>query len=233
MEDHGLSRTELERALKFEGYGNKPADYWFLGMEEGGGSIEELRKRAREYDPVEDLYSAHEKLGFSLNAHVPTWRVMSKLILAMQGAPDWQETCSAREYQGQKLGRKDGDTFLAELMPLPCRSIGEWPYQSIFPTKEDYYAKVRPGRIAWLRSEFLEFQPPFVICYGKVNWRYYEEIFSGVDFTPELNEKIRVGHRENSTILLIPFLSYYFVTSALIKQIARLVGQQHEISQVS
>ena len=37
MENHGLSNKELERVLKFEGYGNKNGPYWFVGMEEGGG----------------------------------------------------------------------------------------------------------------------------------------------------------------------------------------------------
>ena len=221
MEDRGLSRTELERALKFEGYGNKDADYWFLGMEEGGGSIEQLRRRVRSFDPVEYLHTSLEKIGLDTKyLHVPTWRVMSKLIMAMQGTLGWQETSSAREYQAHKLGRKDGDTFLAELMPLPCPSIGEWPYESIYPSKNEYYEEVRPVRIKWLHSELLGVHPCFVICYGKGNWRYYEEIFSDVDFTPELNEKIRVGHRGDSTILLIPFLSYYFVTIALITEIA-------------
>ena len=66
-----------------------------------------------------------------------------------------------------------------------------------------------------------------MICYGKGNWRYYEEIFSDVEFRPELNEKIRVGQREHSTILLIPFLSYQWVKTALIKQIADLFGPEH------
>ena len=40
MRDQGLTSEELDRVLKFEGYGTKSAPYWFLGMEEGGGSIE-------------------------------------------------------------------------------------------------------------------------------------------------------------------------------------------------
>ena len=61
MVSHGLSEDEFDRVLTFEGYGNKSAHYWFLGIEEGGGSMEQLKKRARLYDRVEDLYSAHEK----------------------------------------------------------------------------------------------------------------------------------------------------------------------------
>ena len=37
MDDQSLSKSQIERVLKFEGYGNKSGRYWFLGMEEGGG----------------------------------------------------------------------------------------------------------------------------------------------------------------------------------------------------
>ena len=159
IEDHGLSKEELERALKFEGYGKKTAPYWFLGMEEGGGSIEELLKRVRLFDPVEYLHSSHAKIGLedTMYRHVPTWRIMSKLTTALQGTPGWQKTSSAREYQATRLGRADGDTFLTELMPLPCPSVGAWPYPSIFPTRDEYNAAVRPGRVSWLRSEISGF----------------------------------------------------------------------------
>lgn len=230
MDNYGLSKEELERVLTFEGYGNKKGPYWFVGMEEGGGSIEQLQKRARMFRPVEYLHASLEKIGLdTMHLHVPTWRVMSKLFMALQGTPKWWETSAAREYQANKLGRPDGDTFLTELMPLPSRSTGEWPYPAIFPTRDEYHEAIRPGRIKWLRSEILEFQPCFVICYGKGNWPYYKEIFSDVKFRSELNEKIRVGQREHSNILLIPFLSYTndFVPTALIKQIASLFRPEH------
>lgn len=228
MEDSGLSKEELNHVLTFEGYGNKCAPYWFLGMEEGGGSMEQLRERANSFGPVEDLYTAHVKLGFeNMYRHVPVWRIMSKLILAINGADNWQQTDSAREYQATKLGRSDGETFLTELMPLPAKSTGVWPYPLIYPTRDEYYADIRPGRIKWLRSKISAAEPRFVICYGKGNWRYYKEIFSGVEFRPKLNEKIRVGRQEPSTILLLPFFSYYFVTTELIKQIASLIRREH------
>jgi hypothetical protein len=79
MSEHGLSKDQLEKALCFEGYGRKSAPYWFLGMEEDGGSIEELVERVKLFDSVEDLYSVHAKLGLeeTMHRHVPTWRVMS------------------------------------------------------------------------------------------------------------------------------------------------------------
>tara|TARA_B100000315_G_scaffold233353_1_gene246406 strand:- start:4412 stop:5110 length:699 start_codon:yes stop_codon:yes gene_type:complete len=227
MNDHGLSKEELKRVLTFEGYGSKTAPYWFLGMEEGGGSMEELRERAKRFDhPVEDLCAALAKIGWGdMRRYVPTWRVMSTLIMAMGNSPKWQEKSSAIEYQATKLGRADGETFLTELMPLPCPGIKVWPYPLIFPSKKDYYAAVRPCRIKWLRSAISECKPPLVICYGKGNWRHHKEIFCDVNFRPELNGKICVGEREHNIILLIPFLSPDLVSTALITQIADMFGR--------
>ena len=170
MKDHGFTTSELERVLKFEGYGNKSAPFWLIGMEEGGGSMEELRGRARLFEPIEDLHSV-AKIGLE-NAMLisPTLRVMSKLIMAMQGTSGWKETLKAKEYHATKLGRTEGESFVAEVMPFPCPKIGDWPYPLIYPTKKDYVAKVLPGRIERLRSEISHFKPLFVICYGKENW---------------------------------------------------------------
>ena len=225
MESHGLSEKELESLFKFEGYGNKSAPYWFLGIEEGGGSIEQLRLRAKHFEPVEDIHAV-VKIGL-LDEMLKnsTLRVMSKLIMAMQRMSGWQERSPSVAYHATMLGRLDGDTFLTELMPLPCPNSKVWPYESICPTRKEYNAMVRPGRIRWLRSEIATFKPRFVICYGKGNWRYHKEIFSDVEFKPELNEKIQVGKDGVSTILLIPFLSYDLVTTALITQIAGLFGR--------
>ena len=224
MKAHGLSKKKLEHVFKFEGYGTKDASYWFLGIEEGGGSIEQLQLRARVFGLVEDIRSI-AKLGFGLNRYVPTWRVMSKLIMAMQGNPDWRDKAKAQEYQTTKLGRSNGDTFLTELMPLPCPNTKEWPYESICPTRVEYNAMVRPGRIRWLRSEIALFKPRVVICYGKGNWRHHKEIFSDVKFEDGLDGRIQVGRSEDSTILLIPFLSPDLVTTALITQIAKVFGE--------
>lgn len=99
MKDYGLSQEERDRVLTFKGYGKKSAPYWFLGMEEGSGSIEELQERARSFHAVEYLHSFHARIGLNTKyRHVPTWRVMSKLIMAMQRVSGWEEAPMAHEY---------------------------------------------------------------------------------------------------------------------------------------
>ena len=104
MEAHGLTRQGHERVFKFEGYGNKGAPYWFLGIEEGAGSIEQLRLRAESFDAVESLDAAFFKLGFDIFGYSPTLRVMSKLIMAMKGTSRWQEKDSAKEGSVARTG---------------------------------------------------------------------------------------------------------------------------------
>jgi len=228
MEDHEFSKEALDRVLTFEGYGNKSSPYWFLGMEEGGGSMEQLRERANLYEPLEDLYAAHQKLGLDITGYVSAWHLMSKLVMAIQGISGWQEKSIAQEYQATKLGRRDGETFLTDLMPLPCPSINAWPYPALFPTKADYLKKVRPTRINWLRSEVSAFRPQFIFCYGKGNWRHYEEIFSDVGFRAELNEQVLIGQRESTTIVLVRFLSPDLVSTELLAQIADRFGTEYK-----
>ena len=228
MEDSGLTREDVDRLLTFEGFGNKKAPYWFLGMEEGGGSMEQLLERAKSFGPVEHLHCSLSKIGLDTKYHyVAVWRSMSMLIMAIQGTPGWQEKSSALEYQATKLGRADGDTFLTELMPLPCPNMTSWPYQSIFPTKSNYYESVRPRRINWLRSEFDTFRPRYVICYGKGNWPYYKEIFSDVEFWSEPIENVLIGQREHGTVIMTRFLSPDLVSTALIEHIAEMINQDH------
>ncbi len=221
-----LTEEEKKNAEHFQGYGNKNGKYWFLGMEEGGGSIEELKERAMLFSEVEDLYEAHDKLGraHEMKRHVPTWRVMSKLVMALNGQPDWADVEAARTYQAQTLGRKDAETFLIELMPLPSPSTGEWPYKSIYADRETCYRAVRPGRISMLREELSNYAPEFLICYGKGNWRYHEEIFDEADFTLAMDNKIKVGSQNGTTILLLPFFSYYLVTRELTERIGQEFG---------
>jgi len=125
------------------------------------------------------------------------------------------------------LGRSNGDAFLSDLMLLPSPSTAVWPYQATYPARDDYEADVRPGRIELLRSEFLASRPSYVVCYGKGNWRHYEEIFNQFALRPEIEGRIRIAKHGHTTILLLPFFAFRYVTTALIEQIARSFDHEH------
>ena len=92
---------------------------------------------------------------------------MSKIVLMMDGDPQWQEVERARQYQAERLGRAEGETFLADLLPLPANSVGDWPYPELFPDKDSYERQVLPGRIQALATLAQRHRPSFVFCYGK------------------------------------------------------------------
>ena len=49
-----LTGEEVRNAKRFQGYGNKNGKYWFLGMEEGGGSLEWTARAGHPRTRVED-----------------------------------------------------------------------------------------------------------------------------------------------------------------------------------
>ena len=126
-----LSSAELERLVVFKGYGTPDADYWFVGWEEhisrDKDPIEELRIRAT-WPDVADLGEANRSLGTHLNHYVPTWAVMIRFLLRLKEAPDWTDGRVVRGYQVNRLGRHGGESFLAEVLPLPSPCTADWPY---------------------------------------------------------------------------------------------------------
>ena len=112
--------------------------------------------RADHFEPIEDLKRAQEhpafESDFTVAQRVTTSAIMSKIVLRMDGDPDWQSVDRARQYQAERLGRFGGETFLTDLLPLPANSVGDWPYPELFVGKEAYRREVLPARIAALRE---------------------------------------------------------------------------------
>lgn len=164
----------------FYGYGNFGADYWFIGMEEGGGdAFDEVKNRLDVWDSngrreLEDLKQYHSQIGvdrwFSDDAKLqPTWNKIIRVMLSAQGVQP--ETQLVREFQATKLGGLSGDACLIELMPLPSPSTGDWLYAQCsgldeLGTRDAYLSNRGPLRVARIRSLIAEHQPKHVIFYG-------------------------------------------------------------------
>lgn len=224
----------LDRILQFKGYGNPKGDYWFIGIEEAGDSdpTENLRQhviRSR-FDDVEDLASAHSRdnLGVSMDLLIPTWATMSRIVLRLEGDPEWHDREAVRAYQSQRLGRKDSETFLTELLPLPKPSDSRWPDWwpfSKWTSWARYAEAVLPERLTTLRNLMRECSPRFVFWYGKWYWQNYRtDLFPGVEFSPIADGNLEVARLSQSTIVLTPFFSYYRMTTTLIDRMAKELG---------
>ena len=92
----------------FYGYGNYQANYWFIGMEEGGGnSIEEINRRLNSWNnrgkfELEDVAEYHFAIGIPEHFRdpaklQPTWNKLIRTLLSAQGQPG--STDDVREYQ--------------------------------------------------------------------------------------------------------------------------------------
>ncbi len=185
---NALSDKELEKLLKFVGYGKLNADVWFIGMEEAGGGEKNIRSRLEFKDVVVDCAEAHETLGISKHHRGKkviqrTWGGMCSVMLRLEGLETDRE--SVRNYQAYCLGSSHGSTLLCELMPIPKPSIGSWGYEKLIPqfaSRDEYYQVVKPCRVKHLQRLLREHRPKIVIGYGKKYWTYYKELFPDLKF---------------------------------------------------
>ncbi|GJM42552.1 MAG: hypothetical protein DHS20C20_28340 [Ardenticatenaceae bacterium] len=185
-----LTDSELAHLLDFVGYGSLNSDVWFLGMEEAGGGEANIRTRLK-FRTVEDNADAHKLLGITKlhwgkRVIQRTWRGMCYIMLRLENKEPSRE--NIRIYQAEQLGRKQGNTLLTELMPIPKPKISRWGYENLMPqfvSREDYYQKVKPQRVAYLRQLLQEHRPPVVIGYGKTFWASYKDLFPHHDFEKE------------------------------------------------
>lgn len=200
-----ITDEELAHLLKFVGYGSLTAPVWFLGMEEGGGGEDNLRKRLK-FDVVEDCKEAHAQLGITrFHGDRPriqrTWRSMCYIMLSL----NYQKptTAAIRDYQAKKLGQTDGDTLLVELMPIPKPRVSNWEYETIIPqysSRDNYYQSVLPQRMELLQTLISTHGPQVVIGYGKSFWEEYQQLFPNAEFS---DTKGFLTARSNGTSVIL------------------------------
>lgn len=167
----------LEKLARFLGHGNLDARLWFIGMEEGAheGRMSLARNieiRVASFQPTMGLQQAQRLLEWPIEdrdrwTHV--WHWMAKLSNALiNGSEDWSDRSEVRRYVLNQLGTPSGNTFLAELLPLPSVSASVWPefYRAWYADRSTYEREMMAHRITLLRAELQRRRPKFVIAYG-------------------------------------------------------------------
>lgn len=189
-----------EFMLRFYGYGNYDGNYWFIGMEEGGGnSFDDVTKRLmvwaeRGKHELEDVSNYHTEMEVThLFGDKPklqrTWNKLIRAYLSMQRQVPTTE--QVRAYQGKFFGRSNGSTCLLELLPLPSPSTNHWLYgqHSRLPylKNRDAYKEfcVKP-RVANLRRRLKQHRPRAVVFYGLSYLSEWQAI-AETDFLPSAN----------------------------------------------
>ena len=206
-----------DRIEQFIGYGRADAPVVFLGMEEGGDNT-----RLRE-----DLLGRSRSAEFGEIASQPTtqrtWRVMCDLMLRRDGIAN--PTAKDRlAYQQERLGKRSGETLVAELMPYPSRRASDWPeiYAQRFRDRKAYLEVLAPKRRNLLRDRFRASPRKLIVCYGKAHWNHYREIFN-LPSTAGSSGQIEVAAWGGTRIVLAPhFCSRAFNSEAQLADFARL-----------
>lgn len=224
----------------FYGYGKPHARYWFIGMEEAiresspQGIEKKFAERLRVWEKRgkqewEDLRGFHRVLNedwFESAPYVPTWRRIIRVLSWIQKGqkPNKHEI---KEYQRTRLGRKRGDTYLVELLPLPSRGVNDWPWKNYsrslpyLKTRADYEKHVKPKRVAYLKAKIEEHPPAVVVFYGKRYKKEWNEIAgTKLHFN---REGIKVASNGDTLFVLMKHPSEHGVENHYFDRIGRML----------
>lgn len=213
----------MRRLFHFIGYGTLDAPVWFIGQEERlppDVHLEDHLVRRSTFSPVMDCAEAHEGLAIR-HLHQPgrgeqvrrqaTWSEMCWLMLRLSACPETNEFALA--YQADLLGRRNGQTLLTELLPLPRGNVRHWPYAELLPQFDSpraYRASVLPQRLQLLRGLLDARRPQLVVCYGSPR-RVFETLFDEHRFErAEQNSPLWRSVRNNQAVLLVPHFAQQF-----------------------
>lgn len=210
----------LEKYINnFYGYGSWDHDFWFIGMEEGGGnSLEDLEKRILTWEKrgghgLEDARPYHLELGITQwygdKAKLQkTWEKIIRVYLAYKNSPT--DKNSIRQYQTEHFGCRDSNNGFAslELFSLPSQSTTHWIYNSIeglpyLINRQVYKYYLYPKRADTLRHNILSYKPKFIVIYGINYLPEWEGIIQKPFKTCDLKDALmsRLG---NTQIFLVP-----------------------------
>lgn len=229
-----------EFAASFYGYGDHRADYWFIGMEEGGGdSLEEVQRRLEVWDrrgrhELEDLREFHRQIGVNRwfeerPALQTTWNKMIRIVLSAEGRSP--TTDDLRQYQRDQLGRHGGNTVLVELLPLPSPSTDRWLYgeRSQLPqlrsrkAYRDFYMERRSHA---LHEMVWHYQPSAVVFFSvDANYRASWERIAGLELVRQEEPDCYVAESDNTVFVATKHPATWGITNAYFESIGQLIRE--------
>ena len=153
----------------FYGYGRYDTPIWFLGMEEGGSSLEQRicvwnERGQRELDNAREFHLA---LGAGTEFFTKptklqkTWGRLIRLLLSTRGEPVTYE--AVLECQRESFYK---EAALIELFPLPSPNTRVWPYEQWWPNRAAYRRALVDWRLAHIQERIDQYNPQAVICYA-------------------------------------------------------------------
>jgi hypothetical protein len=236
-----LNDELLEKRIeKFYGYGDYEGQYWFIGMEEAGGDFKDVNHRLniwgeRECREIDDVVEYHRDLGleystgFQLGGNLqPTWKGLIRILLSIK----CQENIhldDVRNYQIYELGRKDKETCLLELLPLPSPSINYWIYGkhsslSYLCCKKKYIEYCIDKRINHISQRIKEYKPKVVVFYG-MGYEYSWRKIADFEFTTA-SEGVLIGTNSQTVFAIVKHPVARGLTNEYFHNIGRLIAEK-------
>ncbi len=192
------------------GHGELAADYWFIGMESGGGRSErEVGERLQRWhelgqgivvDNLKFHEAVHNEQGEPLNYLFEgrvkiqrTWAGLIRILLAAQGQTDLSAS-AVRAIQSSRWGRDGADNCLLELLPLPSPDVKKWYYDqwSNLPqlrSREIYRNYLLTERAEKLRQLVKKYNPRCVVFYSTSYLAHWSDV-AEVEFNTVEPEEI-------------------------------------------
>jgi hypothetical protein len=236
MTDHFDDTLLANFAQTFYGYGDYNGDYWFVGMEEGGGDsfqyIENCivtwgRLGRRE---LEDVVLFNKAIGqdkfFSDSARLqPTWNKLIRILLRAEGHEVTTE--KVRQYQIERLGRIPGQNCLIEILPLPSPSTSHWIYKdysdlTFLTNREVYKNYYIPRRIRHIQDRIAQYRPKVVVFYGLAYQTWWQQI-AGAPFIPSTFDRTSLAKQNGTLFLMTKHPVAKGITSDYFHNVGRLI----------
>ena len=216
----------------FYGSGNYSGDYWFVGMEEGGGnSLDQIQKRIQTWQDLGetelvDIFDFHSGINYPEYFTNPvklqrTWMQEARIVLASKGKPS--NTEDVRNYQRDVIGRNNSETCLVELLPLPSPSTADWLYGdwtgiSFLRNRETYKDYCLPWRIEHIRTNITKYQPRLVVLCGISYIQHWQAIAGKKVVLQKINE-FWTAKTGNTLYLIVKHPATKGITNAYFKEI--------------
>lgn len=234
---------------KFYGYGNYTGDYWFVGMEEGGGnSFADINQRLQVWKrcgklEIEDMATYHAEIGaehlFSLKPRLqPTWNRLIRIELSARGKA--VSTEHVRAYQKEHLGRHSSTNCLVELLPLPSPSVGHWLYNQYsklphLENRETYTNYYAPLRATHLRERIQTYKPKAVIFYSvNPGYMYWWKLIADVEFKEVVaGDQLYLANNENTVFVIVRHPVARGVKNEYFHQVGKIIASALNASNYS
>lgn len=234
-----LDDNLLQRFMStFYGSGNYSGEYWFIGMEEGGGNdLDKVTKRLDAWvklggTELVDIYQFHGEIGFPKCFKDPvtlqrTWMQQARIVLASKGLPSAKP--DVKVYQRDFIGRKTGETCLVELLPLPSRSLNHWDYNlwsglPLLKDRKTYRDYCVPWRAEHIRTRIEEYKPKVVVFMGQGYLKYWNTI-AGQKSSFTDKGGFWAANSEGTKFIITKHPAAFGVTNAYFETIGNFINQ--------